>query len=244
MNPLILIGFAAFFVVALIVGVRLLLLWRRTRQLPELLMAIGVLGIGPVGFGCMLTGVLTTSNPGFSNASFALGMIASASGVLAKCVFNWTVYRRSSIFAMTVTVAVAATLLGLLGLHVMNGQWAPSGAMAWDSLARSSTQVACLLWGSTESMLYWSKMKKRQKLGMADAVIVDRFLMWGLGAGFAGFGTGLGVVAEIIIGVPSLQIPWVVSSSSFFGFVAAVAIYLAFVPPARYIAFIRGRARA
>jgi len=42
MNPLILVGFLTFFVVALTVGVRLLLLWGRTRQLPELLMGIGV----------------------------------------------------------------------------------------------------------------------------------------------------------------------------------------------------------
>jgi hypothetical protein len=54
LGGLIWVGFVAFFVVALTVGVRVLLLARRTRELPELLMGIGVLGIGPVGFGLMV----------------------------------------------------------------------------------------------------------------------------------------------------------------------------------------------
>ena len=58
------IGFAAFFVVALVVGVRVLLLARRTRELPELLMGVGVLGIGPVGFGLLVLGQqLQASHP-------------------------------------------------------------------------------------------------------------------------------------------------------------------------------------
>jgi hypothetical protein len=85
-------------------------------------------------------------------------------------------------------------------------------------------------------------MRRRQKLGLADPVVVNRFLMWGAGAGFAGAGTGIGVAAEIVTGVPTLQIPWVVSTSSAFGFVAAIAIYLAFIPPARYVQFIRSHA--
>jgi len=244
MNPLILIGFVAFFIVALVVGVRLMLLWRRTRQLPELLMGIGVLGIGPVGFGAMVVGVMSISNLPVANAAFAFGWFAVVTGVLAKCVFNWLVYRRRSIPAMVATVCVCAVMTGILILHGLDGHWAPTEALVWDALARSVTQVGCLLWGSTESLLYWSKMKRREKLGLADPVVVNRFLLWGVGAGFAGLGTGIGVTAEVVLGIPSLQIPWVVSTSSAFGFAAAVAIYLAFVPPARYIEFIRAHPRA
>ena len=63
--------------------------------------------------------------------------------------------------------------------------------------------------------------------------------MWGIGAAFAGLGTGFGVASEILTGTPALQIPWVVSTCSAMGFVSAVAIYLAFVPPRRYVRFIR-----
>lgn len=243
MNPLILIGFLAFFVVALVVGVRLLALWWRTRELPELLMGIGVLGIGPVGFGLMMVGVgLMDSDPALGNAAFAGGTISSAAGVIAKAVFNWRVYRKRSPLAIAAALAIAGSLMVVLGLHVMDGRWVSTGTLVWDGLLRSSAQVGCLLWGATESLLYWQKMKKRQRLGLADAVVVNRFLMWGIGAGFAGVGTGFGVVAEWMTGVPTLEIPWVVSTSSAMGFVSAVAIYLAFVPPRRYVRYIRARA--
>ena len=186
MNPLILIGFLAFFVVALVVGVRLLALWWRTRELPELLMGIGVLGIGPVGFGLMMVGVgLMDSDPALGNAAFAGGTISSAAGVIAKAVFNWRVYRKRSPLAIAAALAIAGSLM-VLGLHVMDGRWVSTGTLVWDGLLRSSAQVGCLLWGATESLLYWQKMKKRQRLGLADAVVVNRFLMWGIGAGFAG----------------------------------------------------------
>jgi hypothetical protein len=241
-NPLSLIGFLAFFIVALVVGIRLLLLWRRTRQLPELLMGIGVLGIGPIGFGAMTIGAVSMSNPPVENAGYAIGTVAVGGGVLAKCAFNWIVYRRNSILAMAVTCGIGMLILVVIGSHVLDGQWAPRTAMAWDTLSRSLTQVGCLFWGSGESLYYWSRMRKRLKLGLADSVIVNRFLMWGLGAGFAGVGTGIGVTAEIATGIPTLQIPWVVSTSSVFGFAAAVSIYLAFVPPERYLRFVRGNA--
>jgi hypothetical protein len=242
MNPLNLIGFLAFFVVALVVGLRLLLLWRRTRQLPELLMGIGVLGIGPVGFGAMMVGVVSTSNPPVANAGYAAGTLAVAIGVLAKCTFNWLVYRRESVLAKLVTCSVGALLFAVILTHAVDGQWAPTTALAWDSLSRSLTQVGCLLWGSAESLYYWTRLRRRSKLGLADSVIVNRFLMWGLGAGFAGIGTAIGVAAEAATGIPTLQIPWVVTSSSAFGFAAAVSIYLAFVPPERYVRYIRDHA--
>jgi len=242
MNPLSLIGFLAFFVVALVVGTRLLLLWRRTRQLPELLMGIGVLGIGPIGFGAMTIGTVSMSNPPIANAAFAMGTVAVAVGVLAKCTFNWLVYRRESVIAKIVTCGVGMLLLVVLATQVLDGQWTPTTAMAWDSLSRSFVQVGCLFWGSAESLYYWSRLRRRMTLGLADSVIVNRFLMWGLGAGFAGLGTGIGVTAEIITGIPTLQIPWVVSTSSAFGFAAAVSIYLAFVPPERYVRYVRAHA--
>jgi hypothetical protein len=242
MNSLILTGFLAFFVVALVVGVRLLLLWRRTRQLPELLMGIGVLGIGPVGFGCMTIGAASISNPPIANAGFGIGTLAVAAGVLAKCIFNWRVYRRNSVAAMLATYGVGVLMATILTIHLIDGQWIPAEALAWDTFARSLAQVGCLLWGSAESLYYWSQMRRRLKLELADPVVVNRFLLWGIGAGFAGVGSGIGAAAEAFTGVPMLQIAWVVSTSSAFGFVAAVSIYLAFVPPERYLRLVRGYA--
>ncbi|MCH7709788.1 MAG: hypothetical protein IH884_14975, partial [Myxococcales bacterium] len=45
------IGFGAFFVSSLAIGIRLRQLARRTAQISELLIGIGVLCIGPIGCG-------------------------------------------------------------------------------------------------------------------------------------------------------------------------------------------------
>ena len=147
MNPLSLIGFMAFFVVALVVGLRLLLLWRRTRQLPELLMGIGVLGIGPIGFGAMMVGVVTTSNPLVANGAYAVGTLAVAIGVLAKCTFNWLVYRRESVLAKGVTCSVGALLFAVI-LAGFEEHW----AYGWAALF-------VWAWGCGAVGLYFNVMR-------------------------------------------------------------------------------------
>ena len=77
-------GFIAFFLVSLTVGVRLLLLWRRTRQLPELLIGIGVLGIGPVGFGLQMAGAVRMQAGHDPELLFLLGYFAAGCGVIAS----------------------------------------------------------------------------------------------------------------------------------------------------------------
>jgi len=68
------IGFAAFFVASLVCGVRLVALWHRNRELPELLIGLGVLGIGPVGFGFITIGQLVgAGRPGAAAVFLGLG---------------------------------------------------------------------------------------------------------------------------------------------------------------------------
>jgi hypothetical protein len=47
------------------------------------------------------------------------------------------------------------------------------------------------------------------------------------------------MVVQLTTGLPMLELPWVMMSSSLHGFVAAVALWLAFVPPARYLRRVR-----
>jgi hypothetical protein len=50
-------------------------------------------------------------------------------------------------------------------------------------------------------------------------------------------------VAQLLIGRPPLEIPWVTLSSSIHGLVAAVAMWFAFLPTEAYTRFILGRAQ-
>lgn len=241
------IGFVAFFVVSLAVGIRLVALWWRTRQLPELLIGIGVLGIGPVGFGALMTGATLLSRGGSPDdlvirAILGAGTATIFVGVVAKCVFNWRVYRPESATARTATFAVT---LGLVGLYVHTAavrDFLPAQTVDGPALFQTALQVGALFWGSAEAARYWLKMRRRAALGLADPVVTNRFLLWSFGAGAAGLGTAIGTLASWLVDLPSLQIPWVVASSSAHGLVAAIAMGLAFLPPRAYTRWIRGEA--
>lgn len=238
MASLVWVGFGAFFCVSLAVGVRLLVLSKRTGELPELLMGIGVLGIGPVGFGGVVVGAaLAPSQPALSIAAFVLGSMALSCGVLAKFVFNWRVYHPRSRVASSGVGAVAGLLLGLAVYRTFWIGFDPGDPVSPSQLLQSALLVGALLWGSFESLRYWVLMKRRARLGLADPVVTNRFFLWGLGAGAAGLGAGLATLLSIVTGL-STQAPAIVASSSAHGFAAALAIWLAFLPPAAYVRWV------
>ena len=235
------VGFAAFFVVALVVGVRVLLLALRTHELPELAMGIGVLGIGPVGFGLMVIGIRVA--PGVvQSVLLGIAVLAISCGVLANLVFNWRVYRPDSSVARMVAVAGGAGLFACFAWSGVVHGFTDVGPVSTQSSTRSALQVACLLWSAAEALAYWSKMRRRVRVGLADPVVANRFLMWGVATFSAGLGTAIGLVAQLVLGVASTDSGWVMASSSLHGLVAAVAIALAFIPPGFYVRYIRGLA--
>jgi hypothetical protein len=163
---------------------------------------------------------------------------------MAKFVFNCRVYHPTSGFARGVAALAA---LGLVGTWVYSGVahgFSDVGPISPQSLIRTALQVGCLLWGAAESFLYFTKMRRRVALGLADPVIANRFLMWAIGAFAAGWGTAVGTVAQIVTGAEATQSSWVMASSSLHGLVAAIAIALAFIPPSFYLRYIRSRAAA
>jgi hypothetical protein len=236
--PLVWVGFLAFFFVALAVGVRLLLLARRTRMLPELCIGVGVLGIGPVGFGSQVgASELAHVAPGLASAMVAIGSLGVAAGVCCKLVFNWRVYHPKQ-----------PKLAWLVGFAVLwhAAQFALQAWHGFPAVRRfdlvyyvgSAIMIGALLWGSAEALRYWGMMRRRVRIGLADPVVTNRFLLWGIGAFAAGFGSLVGNAAQAASGLPSTEIPWVLASSSAHGFVAAVAMWLAFLPPAPYLRFV------
>jgi hypothetical protein len=237
------VGFVTFFIVSLVVGVRLLLLWWRTRQLPELLIGIGVLGIGPVGYGLAVAARLVIEpKPGVGAVLATIGALAVVIGAGAKFTFNWRVYHPES---------RAVGLIPLVAGPVLLAAWltdlATEGFLHADpsrpvTLIRNFLQIACLLWGSGEAIRYWTLMRRRVRLGLGDPVVANRFLLWGIGAGAAGLGSFIGIAAQVVGGAALGQASWVMVSSSLHGLVAAVALWFAFVPPAFYRRYIESRA--
>lgn len=236
------IGFLAFAVAALVVGIRLLLLWRRTRMLPELLIGIGVLGIGPVGFGGLMVGTLLASQEKpLAGGVCLLGSLAVIVGVQSNWIFNWRVYHPQSRRIAVMVSWVAALQVANFLYRAFDTGFIPHGAGDLATHFQSVLQLGCLLWGSFEALRFWMQMRRRVALGLATPELANRFLLWGIGTGSAGLGSALGTSYAIVTGIPYSEAPWMVATLSAHGFVAAVAMWLAFLPPAAYTRWIHSR---
>jgi hypothetical protein len=237
------IGFAAFLVSSLVIGIRLLALWWGTRRLPELLIAFGILGVGPVGFAFVLLGQWThEALPALSRTALGASLLANMGGTFATAVFNWHVYRphqsRLRLLVMALGALLVAALLWEAHLTGFVELMATSGGYRVSSLATT----VVMLWGSGESLNYYAMMRRRTRLGLADPMVTNRFLLWGLGIGAAGIGCVISVSAQLATGQHMMQIPWVTASNSLHGFTAALLMWVAFLPPAFYRRFIESRA--
>jgi hypothetical protein len=238
------IGFGSFFVVSLVIGVRLLLLARRTGEIPELLIGLAVLGIGPLGFGLSMLAFATLGRSTITSATLqGSAFVAIFIGAAAQYLFVWCVFRRQAAWVRPLVYA-ATTLLAtayaadILENGLVNRQY--GGVWFWSSVV---LRLLVMAWSSAESLLYWSRMRRRLRLGLADPVVTNRFLLWGVGSGAAFFGSALGVTVAALTGMSANQIPSLNLIVSLHGLVAAIAMWFAFQPPAFYRRFIERRAR-
>ncbi len=71
--------------------------------------------------------------------------------------------------------------------------------------------------------------------------MTNRLLLWGVGSGAAFLGSSIGFSTRLITGLGSIDQPLVSLLLSLHGLVAAVAMWLAFIPPRVYLARVKRR---
>jgi hypothetical protein len=238
------IGFGAFFVSSLVIGLRLLLLARRTGKLPEFLIGIAVLFTGPFGYGLsMLAFALARHSLTLSATLMGSALLATNLGAIAQFLFAWTVFRRGAREAKAVVwAAVVLLLAAYVGDLVDNGlvNRRPQGAWFWlGSLLRT----AALGWTAVESLRYHRVMRTRVRLGLADPVVTQSFLLWGEGCAAAFVGALIGHGTRLVTGGGVAEIAALNLAVSLLGLCAAIAMWLAFLPPAAYRRRIQARGR-
>ena len=180
-------------VIAWGVTLRLFSLARRTRSLPERLLAIGFSSLFCVGY--PLAGA--SRAPGMAGTVegslfFACGAIGMVTGTIALGRFPLVVFRPGSSWAkgLSVAIALSGSIAGT-GCAVTVARSHTTAEMitnihAW-ALLLMSTLAVCFLWHAVESSLYFGRMKKRLALGLARPDTTYRFLLWAL-ASWCNFG--------------------------------------------------------
>ena len=233
----------------LTLGVRLALLARRTRQLPEALLAVHFLLCCTLGYSLQGSGYALAIEPGASHALVStllyVGNAASLLGVASVLVFNYQVFRRGTRLGRGLLAATLAVLVvGYVG-SATSGSFRhgrPEGFWFW--LLYSGFTVASL-WTLAEPLLYFVALRKRLRIGLAEPLVVDRFLLWGVGsvARFAMLAIGAFAMLRLTGAASDLA---AVAAPTFLGsglagIGVAVSYWLAFFPPRAYLRVVARR---
>ena len=224
---------------SIFVAIRLLLLHRRTGGLPELL--LGWMLMLSVGVGYPLR---IAVDQGGSAAFLAASYLAISVGFSLLFLFTWRVFRPQATWArifasagVMIELGSAAYLCVQAALHgVVNSLDLPTG----EILLQTGPLMVAYGWTAWESLRYHAAMRRRVRLGLADAAVSERFLLWGLMALSATAGVALSTGA-FVMRVPMLD-PRLLLCSSFTGLCQTLLLLLVFAPPRAYLRWVRARA--
>jgi hypothetical protein len=242
----------ATFTIALgcLIGATLLLRSARTRQLPEFAIGLGLFSFYALSRLLSIASAALGESIGHGTQLLLLtgSTIGSGLGLFGLLLFTWRVFRpRSRTATAWFAIALAGILLTRVGivrdfLAVPENQ-VPSFA---DSPLWVGASVALWtvgwFWASGEALRYHAMLRRRLRLGLADPVVTNRFLLWGVGTGLAGL-ISSSLIATTAAGmdVHTHVLPQLLHSVT--GSISPITWYLGFMPPAAYLDFIRRRAR-
>lgn len=245
-------------VLSAIIGVRLLRLGARSKG-PE--RWLGVYFIAASLLGTIVSGVLYM---GWADPSLelpaawrpplqALHIAAHSAGLFGIWVFTWRTFRPGSAWMRGIVIAVAVTLVGSFVAIGITDRFAVHiipGPIYWVSLA---VRIAGVAWMSFESLRYGALLRRRLRLGLADPLVANRFLLWGVWAATVTllnlsdplarvwYCAVAGTTTELIPDVARNMIVIVVAVTSALGIVAAGCLFLTFFPTAAYRRWVLSR---
>jgi hypothetical protein len=178
-------GAVLFTLTCLTVGIRLLILARRTRELPELLMGISFLTGGVMSY--VLAGVFAYfETPGLWGVLLGtVGRLVYIASPVAMAVAGWRVFRPNAPWAGLVVGSVVTVNLLYVVRPFLIGDMVRAelvrNPMYWISTA---AQIFPWAWVAVESFLLHRNLSKRARLGLAqDPALAHRMLMWTIGLG-------------------------------------------------------------
>ncbi len=231
-----------FGVVSLAVGLRLLLLASRTRQLPEFLIGIslltgGVLGRAPIALGASVDSLPEALRVGlYMGGRFMLVICCAAIGMLA-----WRVFQRDQAWARGFFLLLLAALAIYSAVHIFVTSPGVPLYLDFGSWVGVVSQTGAFVWASWEALRYCRMLRRRISLGLADPVVANRIALWGVASGLIGFLFLLNPAAKALAGIAPENLGLLLLQS-LVGLIVAVCVALAFFPPRAYLQWIGSRA--
>lgn len=217
--------------------------WRR-RSLPELLVGIHFL-LAPIAISLSLR--VARFDPAHAEAVRVTISALFAISSSALLLFGWRVFRPSVLLAKAGAWGGVLLFAAIWVSELATGAYATSSGLGLRTLI-----FMPYLWVFAESFYYHRRMRRRLRLGLADAVTTNRFLLFAiwtggvvaiallglLGATLAQLGGGGFSEQELFSNTAILTLTRILSLP------VAVSIWLTFFAPARYYRWLERRAPA
>jgi hypothetical protein len=246
-----LVATLAFVLASAVVSGRMLLLARRTRERPELLLGLGVLGTAVLGYGLLIVALILRGDPtGFTNdpairTLTGVGSVLHDVGVSMIVLFVLTVFRAGDRSARALAGLMLLALWGgHLGWELRNGYRSSApGSGFW--LLRYSVIWSYPLWTMIESYRFYGLMRRRRALGLADPLVTNRFFLWGSASLGTALATWTASIPYWLIARPEAALAWspvIQVATATFGIVTVTLYALTFFAPAWYRTWVTGSA--
>ena len=235
------IGGLAFILTSLVTGARMLMLWHRTRQLPEFVLGLGLFTMGGLGYPLTLLAEFGAFLPdGARSALVGANYVDTILGQILVVYFTIHVFRPTSGWARGSLWIVAGLFITVFVNHVVTKGLRPvnlGGAPA--PIAQTLLTVVCLGWAGLESFLYYLKLRRRRIIGLADPLLVNRVLLWAIGMFCAMTITAVSA-AFTALGIAFNQSTIGILTTGVMGTGCSLSVWFAFFGPAWYVRWVRG----
>ncbi len=224
----------------LIAGLRLAWLARRTRAIPERLLATSFL-CGGLSYTCYQLPVMLEAE---STSSAFTGRVLSDLAASFLLAFNWRVFRPGIAWASALVWANVLLVLAGVSLSALGGDFEGYDlGNPWFWLEWWGYTLP-YFWLITEAILAYLRARKRIRIGLSDRIASNRYLMWGLHGAFAVIANLLTLGMYRAYEVTGVWQPGWDMGYGLFQMLAVAAMWLVFFPPAFYLRFLNGRQAA
>lgn len=231
MAAIALAGASLFLLASFVVGFRLVALWYRTHQLPELMIGLSFLLAGGFGGVASIVGAeLRVSRPGVSVPLLVIGSLMLHAGVMCLTVFVARVFRPGR--GGEVAMAALCLALAVSGVGAVTDSLRGAGFWSGVSIA---VRLGIYTWATVESGLQWTAARRRLRLGLADPAVVNRYLLWMVGIGSVTllWCHSAWQMARGAVGPSAVTASYTVIAV--LGMICAVSLWLAFFPPVAWL---------
>lgn len=240
------LGGSLYLVAGIMVALRLLVLARRNRGLSELLLGLTFLLSGSIGSCLEVVGMVSAQSgaePAQVGMVLMIGKGFGVAGMVCFAAFIWWVFRRDSRWALLLVSAVVAMAFVSWGGMAATGTFSTGESRAPWFWVEFASRLLGQGWFGCEAGFYYLRMKRRTKIGLADPVVTNRFLLWTF-ASFFGAVLMATAIPPVVLGRTHVLTHAALILFGVAGVAAASCYWLAFFPPESYRQRLRSRVPA